>query len=326
MPEREQRKIFPETKRILAINLIEKLLPPIELKMRPGVTLDQAKLTESKSGDFQERANLYYSVLKSSENLEDRLNAMLGLSQELINLGRFGQAKRFLNPAYLSYVSSLNIDPRLGVYHSAAVLAKLGWIADNEGDFKESERNFTEVARKLEITSHAFRTPEEDSLHSTAIHFLGRAYFGQGDYFTASQYFQIHLDNPNLKKEEQGFSHGWLARCYMAMGDLEDAALEIERTRASFEEYEVDHPERGALATYFLLRGELFFRKGEFFKARDQFNLALLSRYTKGRYPKGESQALFGIAATYWAQRKIGSALIYAVKGFKTYPLSIIKP
>ncbi len=306
--------------------IAEKIIRPINLEVSKYATLDSAKTLDSSYGDFEQSANHYYSVFERSSEIEEKLEALFGLSQQLINLGRLGQAKQYLKLVEKTSINPSQSNERLKEYAIARMNEKLGWIADSEGNFKVSAVKFSLSRAMIEEIPENDRNLQEKQIHSTSVHFLGRAFFGLGKYQDAINYFNEHLENPELKKDEQAYGHGWLARCYLKLNKLTNARTEIEKTRELFTEYLDTHPERGVMANYHLVKGKYFIRTGDFSNARAEFNSALEIRHIKERSPKGESAALFGIAFTHWAEKNIGQAFVYAVNAIKTYPLSIIKP
>ena len=311
----------------VASGLIEKLVPPIKLERRGGATLELARRMDSEKGNYLEAAQVYASVMETSLDNKEKLEALFGLSQQLINLGRFGQAKRLLQGDVYSSFYGGEMEDRDRRYYLARRQEKLGWIADYEGDYVGAS-NYFDLARRLLVGEEGLvwrLNKEEKSVLATAIHFLGRANFKLERYPAAIENFEEHLKIKGLNEDEYGFSHGWLARCYMAMGKMGEAEGEIGMTKASFVGHLETHPEKGSLAHYYLLGGEFEARKGEFRYAEGKFSEALRIFYEKERYPKGEAAAPFGIAGCNWAERNYGGAFVYAVRGVITYPLSIIK-
>ncbi|CAN5347724.1 hypothetical protein BH10PAT1_BH10PAT1_6070 [soil metagenome] len=313
--------------------LIEEIRPrinPLELKLVTGATLEFAKELDAKSGRFVESADYYYSVYETSKNQTEKLDAVLGLSQQLINLGRFKEARSFL---YDSQSQVWNIqDINTAEYYNASIYQKFGWIADLEGNYNSSKQLFDMSRTSITHIDESLWTQREKEVYSTAIHFLGRANFGlakksmgqeKKQYLNnAISNFEEHLQTEGLADDEKGYGHAWLTRCYMSKNALGKAASEIYEVEKYFNLYLQTHSKRiDVISKLDLLRGEFEFRKGNFTLSRKNFEGILMDNQAKTK-----SMALYGIASTYWAQRNYGAAFIYGLKGFTTYPLSIIKP
>lgn len=311
----------------ITATVAERLIPPLRLKVINEATLDTAKDMDFSHGNYVESANHYFSVFERSSDRSEKLEALFGLTQQLINLGRFGQARKYLGQVDGIALSD-PLNEKLGVLGIVRKNEKLGWIADYEGDFEKAILYFESARTLIDGVGVIPDEPDEaeKKVYSTATHFLGRAYFGLGNYHKAIEYFNEHLESTELNLDERGFGHAWLARCYIAGGDMKMASEEIKNTRLMFDEFLINKPERGTMAHYYMLNGEFMLKKGEFGKARDQFELALGVHLKNERYPRGESRAMLAIALSYWAEGKHGAAFSYALKGIKTYPLSLIKP
>lgn len=311
----------------------DRLIPPIHLEKVENATIESAK-EQDRNGDFIVSANHYYSVYETSNNSIGKSNALIGLAQQLINLGRFGQAKEIL------FHGSVDFSPVLSGRErscfDARVEEKLGWIADYTGNFEESLKRFSNVNRIMRELSP--ETLEEKELGLTAIHFLGRATFGlasQGkdrerNLSKSIYFFSLSLlGYRNLEGDrtmEIGFCHAWLARTHLEKGEIEKAGECLDNMRESFEKYLTTNPERGIMAQYFLLKGVFEMKKGKIKDSQSDFEKSLEIRYEKERYPKGEAEALMGIAVCRWGQGKLGEAISYGLQAFKTYPLILIRP
>lgn len=307
----------------------EKLALPVKLEIRSGASLQSASDMDSKKGNFKESANHYHTVYEQSSDLDEKFEALFGLSQQLINLGNLGQSRTVLETG-VSNLADLDLDSREALYYAACINEKLGWINDLEGNYKAARASFKLCLQNIHEIKNGDEkfelTPGEEKVFSTAIHFLGRAHFGLGDYLDASLCFYHHLERPNLNKDEVAYDHAWIARCYIREGDFERADWEIALVKNFFEEYLVTNPERGTMAQYYMLSGERAIYQGDMGKARNDFETALGIYYEKERYPRGEARALYAIAGTCWAQKDYGGAIVYAVKGFLRYKPSLLKP
>lgn len=81
-----------------ARQVIERMIPPIPLEIREWATLESAQKLDQEVGDFKEAACHYFTVYEKSKDPYERARAAIDLSQELINLGSFRQARNFLGP------------------------------------------------------------------------------------------------------------------------------------------------------------------------------------------------------------------------------------
>ncbi len=317
--------------------VVEKALSikPLKLERVEGATLEKGSKLES-NGSWREAANVFYTVGRESNIVHERCDALISLSQNLINLGKFGQARETLKQVN---EEAAVLKGRESMYFSARVLEKKAWIADYEGDFGD-EANYLLVARDLIGEP---QNKDEEDLVSTSVHFLGRATFGQaisikdknvrvGKLNQALGYFNSDLarflkmrEDGNPAPANEGFQYAWMARCYISLGELKKAEDYVHRAMENFKECELSHTGSGIMATGHVLEGGIALAKGRTRQARASFEEALIINYSKERYPKGEADALLGIAATFWAERNFGSAFVYGVRAVTIYPQALIR-
>lgn len=315
----------------------ERLVPPLLLTVREA-TLESAAAWDTQHGNFRESATNFYSVLQSSQEGEEKSAALIGLVQELINLGRFRQARRFLTHEPPRLFSDLPALRKL--YCEARVSEKFGWIADYEGGYFNAIECFM-TARDLilRIPQHEWRKDDEEALFSTTTHFLGRAHLGlaaagvgrERNVGIATSYFQQDLHRFRKAREEghptpanEGFQHAWLARCHMMLRDLDQANQEIEQAGQFFREYTGGQPEKSAImAHYHLLKGRLFLLRNLPPEARAQFQEALRIRTEIQSYPKGLADAAAGMAVTYWKEKRVLLFLKYTTIALRAHPFVI---
>src|SRR5258708_22350143 len=124
------KNVFTEARSKVGSIVLEKLVFPAKLEIREGATIASAQEYDSHRGNYAESANHYYSVLEISSDPVERSNALIGLSQQLINLGKLGQAREVLNNSD-EYLSDTLNEKQL-FYYLASVKEKFGWIADYE--------------------------------------------------------------------------------------------------------------------------------------------------------------------------------------------------
>ncbi len=335
------KSVFYETRRRVFRLAAEKVVRPIKLELRTNVTLGSAQEEDSVHGNYFESANQYHSLLEGAKAPSVLLEATIGLSQQLINLGRYGQAKEYLVGIDIKSLAELDLTARESDYYFAKAHEKLGWIADLEGDYTDSVQHFSLARAFVLISQDDGWNKNERELYSTTTHFLGRANYGlaiSGIGGTSSIERSLEFFNEDLSYNEElgrqgdkrldveAYGHAWLARCYLLKKDLGRAKMEVFKASELFAQYYISHPERGIMAYKHMLVGGLEFYGGNFVEARENFEQAFRIRRTKEPYPKGEAEALLGIAGTYWAERNFAFAFTFFINAIKTYPLSIIRP
>lgn len=328
-------EIRAQTGYTVARYLIEPLIKPILLEIKPDMkNLDAV----DKTGTFQDKAAGYYSVYQLSTDQEEKARALVQLSQELINLGRFRQARSFIRqaPEILK-----GLPKAQELLYSAHFEEKQGWIADYETGYTESLKRFTNARSYLSQISETGLNQEKEDVYSTTTHFLGRAHFGlaaqnidrKSNIGLAVEYFKQDLERfQNLRKAgdprpaNEGFEYAWLARCALLRNDdwafLAD--LHIQRAGRFFGEYTSSHPESGIKAHYYLLQGRFGLRVGDLVSAESDFQEALRIRREIERYPKGEADALSGLAAVALRKGRLLDVVKCASMAFKAYPLVLL--
>ncbi len=350
MPSRAEIKTTVQGLTSLAVFEGYNRIRPIKLQRIDNASWDLANNLAT-SGKWQEAASYYHTLMERSFGIHEKADAAINLSQMLINLGRFGQTREILGKITPEVFTMGPEDSRW--LTMAKISEKLAWISDYGGLFKESIKHLEDAERHISLVSEDYLKDEVDSLKSTITHFKGRAWLGisfqlEGEdkrkaIEGALHYFQLDLDRFEKMREEgnpapanEGFQHAWIARCYLEIGALDVAESSIELVGGFFKEFvetenkinkdNKDYQESGILGHYYQLKGGLEMKRGNMKVARNYFEKALTEWYTKTRYPKGEASALFGIAASYWADKKVWAAIPYAVQAVSKYPHILIRP
>lgn len=334
----------------LARKIGERLIPPIPLHIRQA-SLESAREWDGKQGNFKESAIDYYSIFSSTQQAEEKAEALIGLSQELINLGQFRQARRFLDQGRFIVQShqselwgirgrSIVLPQDKWSYYCARIYEKFGWIADYELGYYDEIECFSKARSILNEIPKASWRDEEYGLFSTTTHFLGRAHYGlasqgitkEDNISKAIGFFREDLSNFSILREQgnpapanEGFQHAWLVRCYLSLGELSVAEEHLERCGGLFREYLLTSPRGDIMAHYYVLRGSIDLEKGLIDNARSQFQEALKIRTEAGNYPKGLSDAAAGIALTYWKEKKPISAIQYFARAVKAHPFTLLR-
>lgn len=318
----------------LAREIGERLIPPVRL------SLDQNTTQETVEGlkDFRDLAQGHYSLFVLSTSPQEKADALVELAQQLINLGRFRQARQLLDQKSDKVLNDLPVEKQL--LGRARVEQKYGWIADYEGGYFDSIQRFLTSRSLLERIPRERWGRDEQVYYSATTHFLGRGHYGlasqgintEGNVMAAMVYFNQDLRWLLSEKEHgrpapanEAFQHAWLSRCYSIIEDLDQAGLEIEEAGRLFQEFVESNPESGALAHYHVLKGRLRLATGLTDKARDEFNEALRIREQVEHYPKGYADAATGLALSYWQERKLLPAALYAIKAVRAFPFILAK-
>jgi tetratricopeptide (TPR) repeat protein len=318
----------------VAISVRERISGPLELDLVQNPSLKKAAELD-KEGKRTEAARHYFTLAEFSEG-ETRAHALIQLSQMFINLGRFSQANDILKVAGMV---ARDLDEVDNLFYTASTSEKRAWISDYMGNYTE-ELFYIGIARaRISQIPEVELTEREENLISTLNHFSGRAHYGLArqssdpdvrakEVEAAVSFFAIDLQRlQSLREQEtphpanEGFQWAWLARCHLLTGDPNTEA-EIEEAGRLFKEDAERNSGTDIMAHYHMLRGMYEIRKVNIEAARKQFELALEIR-NPSEFPKGRSEALAGMALTYFAQGKFGMTFVYGLESVKTYPAII---
>lgn len=331
LPELRARALY-----LTAREIGERVPPRTPLNVREGATLESANNWDTNRGNFQESALDYYSVFSQSNDSNIRVKALVGLSQELINLGSFWQARREFLPLMSSLIPHLS---ELKQYYYGAVREeKLGWIEDYEWGYTQELKSLGRARRSLRKIPHANWGEEERKLEGTLDHFSGRAYFGlaaQGirkleSLNSAVQYFELDLRRARGLRQEgtpnpanECFQHLRLVACYILFRDLQIARNYLNQAKVLAQEEKEKTGRQGLIAHCHLVEGRILIEEEELAGARREFNTAIEIRRNIEPYPKGLSDALIGIAYTYLKEGKLVEAGRNFKEAIKVYPVNL---
>lgn len=327
--------------------VIEKVVPGLPLEKIENPSFKNGVELENK-GKWEEAMKHFYTLSISAENVSVRAMADIHLSQNLINKGRFGQARKFLTIAE-GQKDELSGNELHSV--SARIAEKRAWICDYEGNYRGEVRQLTKSREELDKIPPDERGVDEEHLESTINHFLGRAYYGMAvttrDKVKKQEYFEKAIsqfkgeaerlrekrEKGNPEHSNEGFQHAWLTRTYTIMGrknpgNLKLAEEELKLTKKLFSEHAKEVPESGIMAHYYLLSGALMLQKDKPSEAREEFERAYFIRINpkKENYPKGRSDALGGIALSSYYEGEYGRAIYYLIESIKAYPIKVLRP
>lgn len=330
------------TVNFLARQFTERLTPSLPLEIRFGETLESARSWNQERRNFIQAAQAYHSVYRLSADPLERTEALIGLSQELINLGKFGQARRLLMDSTRNLLSQLpaTTEPAYLSYR-ARIHEKLAWIEDYELGYQAEIGQLLEARNWLGMIPKNGWTDRERRFYSTTTHFLGRAHFGlavagvnrMDNIQRATEYFATDLARYQELRQEgkpdpqgEGFQYAWLTRCSLLSKDLYTAEVYLRDARRLFEEQTEIVPRSGVMAHYYLLVGRLNVLKGEIETARSNFSEALRIRTAVEPYPKGYADAAQGLAACYLRQGRPLQAARFVWRAARAYPASLVDP
>src|SRR3989344_2242766 len=165
------------TAHFIATTLLEQILERaknVRLTIRPGASLIRANDWDRQLSNYRESANDYYSVYTFSEDPERKADALIGLSQELINLQSLRKAREFLNKAPELFQ---NLPEVKKILFQAQVEGKKGWIEDYELGYWNELKHFGNAVDILNQIPRDKWGNDGEELYSTAKHFSGRARF-----------------------------------------------------------------------------------------------------------------------------------------------------
>ncbi len=317
---------------LAAKTILEKAVPPVRLNVRPA-SLETARKREAE-GNFQQAAVDYYSILRNSNpDLQLKKEAAISLPQHLINLGKFGQAEKFLDKAERF---ARRLEPEDGWFLRARIYEKRGWIADYQHGYAASDVYFSQVRSLLRAIYPQDRNSwpiAVQEVDSTATHFRGRAKFGLAEQdikrdwncARAIEFFSEAIKYDRGSNLKVGFGTGWLARCYNLLGDYRSADVMLEEMRRLFSQQLAKEPGRGLMAQVDVLAGCFQLERGDLDVAMDDFGHARWIRQTIEPYPKGLADADLGMAAVYIKRGQLSKAIPLVTEAVRVYPMSLFR-
>lgn len=269
-----------------------------------------------------------------------RTRVAIELIQDCNNMGRHGQASKFAQEAQ-SLINCI-ADSRIKRGLIAHWLEKRAWIADYEGNPKRAIRLLTTSRNILEQIPQPNRTDYEDKSFRTTTHFLGRQHYLLASFGVdkdenidrSIRYFKLDLtDHQQLREKGEPnpavefFNHAWLARAEIIRGDFQKSRLNIVSAQYFVNEFKEKNPEGadGLMAHLYLLTGEWQLKQDKIDAARQQFQSALDLRKSQAPYPKGEADAVLGIAATFLQEKDYLQAIVHVIKAVSKYKFSLLR-
>lgn len=307
----------------------------VQLEQIDGATLESAKTLDQQQSNYRESASHYYTVYVSSKSLQERANAVIGLSQELINLQSFRKARKFLGQASRFSYALPEVQKLL---FEAQVEGKKGWIADYELGYWDELKHFGNAVEILEQVPKEKWGTDGDELYSTAKHFSGRARYWlaasgineEDNILGAFRLFQegIDLDTQlEVLTSEEKLGHGfaWKARCCLLIGLISDATESIDLAKIHYQEHEKRVGKSAVMAHWYVLKGSRDLQVGLLDNAKGDFKAAIKIRNEVGQYSQGLAAAYSGLAVVSWKEGKKGEALGYTIQAAKINPLVILR-
>lgn len=322
----------------IAKTLLEQVLDRargVKLEIKDGATLETAKDQDHQQSNYQESANHFYSVYELSPNAREKADALIGLSQQLINLQSFKKAREFLG-----YAPKLfhELPEAQKLLFNAQVEGKLGWIEDYELGYWNELKHFGNAVDFLSKVPRDKLGISGYELYSTAVHFSGRARYWLAAagvnrrqnitealcHFEQAIGFDSKLD-VLTRDEKIGHGYAWQARCAFLFGEIKEGDELMYAARYHFDRHQKLFPKSAVMAHYFELKGMRDLKMHYLLRAREDFENAIDIRTEKGQYSQGLAVAYLGLAVVALKEGRLDSALGYTVQATKINPLVILR-
>ncbi|KKS71220.1 hypothetical protein A3A14_00950 [Candidatus Daviesbacteria bacterium RIFCSPLOWO2_01_FULL_43_38] len=230
----------------------------VALKVEEGATLDSARVADHRERDFAKSARLYYSVLNTSGDIDEKIWAFGGLVLQLINAHAFRQARELLRDQSPMLRAELPEDKRY--FLEADAKGKEGRIESVERGYKPAIECFLTVEEILKKRGSERWTLEDKKAFSTAEHFLGKlklelAVMGvnKEDNLQVSRGHLLRAIKMDTEirgagvEETVGYGFKELARNYLAAGNIKEADKALEEAIKHFEAYTKTTPRSNVL-------------------------------------------------------------------------------
>lgn len=321
-----------------ARTIIESVVPQVDLHVMKTSSLKKAADLDRKEGNFKRSADNYFTELQTNSHDGERAEALIGLVQQLINLGDFHQARQWLGYGQVSL--ALLLEGNQKQIFEARLCEKLGWVEDYELGFERARQAFVNCSDLISEIPNWIE--DMRSLYSTTRHFLGRAHLGLAslgiDRFDnlaySEQYFRqaIELDS-EIRDDgtdgKLGFGHSWLARCYIMTRSSTQAYHEVSQAGHHFVNQMLVTDRKGYQAQWDLIRGLYELTFGNLDSAYAYFSNAALIRSQdppEGEpYPKGLADAYLGLSKVNWEMGYPLDAARYLKKAVVTHPYAALR-
>ena len=309
-----------------------RLVEPLTPTIVEGASIEKATKFDQED-NWQESASHYFTLLTEGETATEKSEGLIGLSQIFINHGEYDRAGEILSTESVDLLKEMKGRERN--LFEARISEKRGWIFDYYGDFEQAKREFLLARSVIEQLQVDERSEIEESVFSTTTHFLGRAHFGlasQGNereenLREAENYFRQDLQRAvsfrtrgNPIPANEGFQYLWIARVNILRGDYYKAEMNAEQARRLFEEYTETNTKSGIFGHYFKLKGMLAFEREAIPEAKGHFDNSLDIWTGVQLYPKGQSDALYGLALCDYAEGNRQAAVENGTKALQINP------
>lgn len=289
-------------------------------------TIERAQVIDSDLGNFRHAAEMYRFVWETADNVQIKLDAGIGLTQQLINMSSYGEARRVIESIEARTMQLTDV--REVSYYTALCLSKVGWIYEMKGEHLLASYHFETVQNYLGgRKSFSKFDDKERALWATSVHFLGRADLGLGYKEDAIRHFEEHMSLPGLNPDEYGYDHVWFAKKDIESGELDEAKKHVELARQNFDEHLKAHPGRiDLLAQILSVEAYLAEGEGDFIKAKlkCQEAVAVYDHFegeTGEGYKRGKIRALIGATVASAQAHDWGSMIVY---GSRAIPAAIL--
>lgn len=309
--------------------------PPFSFEERPWATLESAKRWDQLEGNFAESAHHYHNILLSVENPLQRSEALIGCTQQLINLTLPEQARGFLETRFPEVVLPLTeVSDRMLL--KARAQEKMGWIEDAELGYFQTlatlnasletlnsipQSQWGDIAWKCYSTDKHFRARSEYGLAFMGVNRAENIRRALADFNEAEV---LDRDSGRVSSEQEvGFNCGWKAKCHILLDEMGTVDHLIEEMGDHFRAYLRTAPHRGIMAQYYLVKGFRDLHLGLTVDARRDFEEAVDIRVNDKRedyepFPKGLAHAYAGLAGVSWKERHFRQAWQYLKQARRT--------
>lgn len=244
------------------------LAPKVDLYEVEGATFEAAREADHKNRDFSQSARLYYSILRSSQDSNDRVGAFGGLVLQLTNAKAFRQAREQLRVQRPQLLAILPREERY--FLEADVKEKEGRIEVSERGYFPAIECFSGVRERMQEKGKERWTLEEQKTVSTAEHFLGKIrnvlasrgikkneniLVGRMHLLTAVSMDAVIRGAGT--EETLGYDKLEIAKGYLIADEIAEADKFAEEARKHFETYVQTTPKSNVLEGYRVLREKI---------------------------------------------------------------------
>ncbi len=308
------------------------VVPAYVPKEVPEASFEEVKKLED-NAKWNDAADKLYTITRRLEvGSEDRGNALIGLGQQMINLGSYHFAEKCLQTVEDEFKD--NQEP-FGILLMSQVNAKRGWLADIYGRQDDQHAYLSrslELVRSIDLKQNPDLEEDVDTLLEGVTHFFGREYEARAmksrnrreraehirtaiDYFMESSSMNLKMEaRGKFKKANIGFGKEHMAICLTALGQMNYARQFIESAGSDFQEFADLNTESNIMGHYHTVKGII-----DAAIAQNEFEQAI-EIYREKPYALGAARAHAGAAGASLAQWKVVDFFAHGVEAMKEAP------